>query len=379
MSVHGKIIRICAPVLVIAFAGGFAGVATAGSLPPTQVKITGWRLLAGAGRAGSRHNLATGGTYRHCAPNNVETLDAYFKIGGPRQIAVQEIWSLNDHIAFRFTDHRLAAAGPYFGISDASGLSDGLWSLKVEASGAVIGSSSVRLTSEHCGSSTRVTISGFQVRVDTGRTASRHSVAPGGTYERCAANQFRWLEAYFNTSGPSQIRVQEVWSLNGHVRNRFTDPDLAAVGPYFGIQNASGIPDGLWTVTVEASGTVIGSSSIRLSSKSCGTATPVGGGSGGGGGSGPTAPTPPPPPANYWLVGQAESAFSNWFFNTYGMTPSNFSGQEECVGEGVDDNGAYDRFECQGYGIDALTTPPVRVLLVPYSSTQATISQIASS
>lgn len=98
----------------------------------------------------------------------------------------------------------------------------------------------------------------------------KQDVPPGAAYRHCTTATVRRLLAQFSVTGPvTGTRVQQIWSLNGKVRSRFTAPDLSSAGSSFGIQSSAGLRDGLWSLQVTEEGAVIGSSSVRLASRRC--------------------------------------------------------------------------------------------------------------
>lgn len=121
---------------------------TASPPTPTRVRITGWRVQVGRGSSASFHNVGAGQTFSHCSRSKIYVLWAYFTASGPRNVQVQELWRLNGTVAAQFSDGNLNFST--FGIQNPGGLRDGLWSLAIQQSGQVIGSSAVRLALKRC-------------------------------------------------------------------------------------------------------------------------------------------------------------------------------------------------------------------------------------
>jgi hypothetical protein len=100
------------------------------------------------------------------------------------------------------------------------------------------------------------------------------NVAGHGAWDTFAADQrapticSSWtiytLHVYSKVSGPSHRPVREIWTLNGNVRDRFTDPSLASI-TYFGIRNPRGLPFGKWSLKITSlSGRSLGSTWLTL-------------------------------------------------------------------------------------------------------------------
>jgi len=97
---------------------------------------------------------------------------------------------------------------------------------------------------------------------------SSHRIVPAGTFAYCAGQRAKTLLASVTVSGPMNIAVREVWSRNGQITDRFKDPSLTGATS-FGIQTSRSLPNGLWSLKIYSSTTLIGSSTVRLSSKAC--------------------------------------------------------------------------------------------------------------
>ncbi len=119
-------------------------------------------------------------------------------------------------------------------------------------------------------SGSHVTLHKWQVFVWIDKHERYKDVAPGGTAKACQSWPMLRLSAYFTASGSTRLPIVELWSVNGKLRDRFTDRSLASVGRYFTVYNSMGLPKGKWTLTVKsASGATLGSSSITVRSYRC--------------------------------------------------------------------------------------------------------------
>jgi hypothetical protein len=109
-----------------------------------------------------------------------------------------------------------------------------------------------------------VRITKWQV-IQTGRP-SHVFVAPGATFRHCASSNVTELIAHSQVQHPlGGFPVQEVWTLNGKVKGRFTDTGLYAITPYIYISSQVG----RWSVRLLKGRSTLISSSIRLATKRC--------------------------------------------------------------------------------------------------------------
>ena len=94
---------------------------------------------------------------------------------------------------------------------------------------------------------------------------TRYSLMAGHAYSYCGSYRLSELDAYLRTSGPTNVPVRELWSVNGRLRDKFADTSLAGVGRYVGIVSTRGLPGGNWFLVVTSpTGKRIGSSRVTL-------------------------------------------------------------------------------------------------------------------
>jgi hypothetical protein len=137
--------KLCAGIIAIMVIAA-AGSAFAGP-ERTHVRILDWRVVLGP--SGAKHVVAPGGLYRYCTPSKVRQLTAHIKLVGVRDLQVHELWSANGSARDQIRRARLRASSAV-SISNSAGLRNGLWSLKIERSGEVLGRSTIRLVSKRC-------------------------------------------------------------------------------------------------------------------------------------------------------------------------------------------------------------------------------------
>ena len=100
-----------------------------------------------------------------------------------------------------------------------------------------------------------------------------HKVAGGTTYKHCGSNTVLGIDAHGTVSGATKgDDYKAVWRKDGQKIVTFTEHWHKANGKVKVAtlsNSADDMPDGKYKVTVKENGKVLGSSSIRLKTKSC--------------------------------------------------------------------------------------------------------------
>ena len=121
--------------------------AAASRSSPTRVHLTRWSVVVGAAHA--RHSVRLGRSYTHCIRNEVKALYVVVTPALRRRHGVKEAWKLNGKaLGRRKGRNRIQVVS--FGLRDAKGFPNGVWSVRIEVSRRVVRLARVKIKSRRC-------------------------------------------------------------------------------------------------------------------------------------------------------------------------------------------------------------------------------------